>query len=114
VSERNTALGRRLRLLRKQSGLTSQEVANAVGMTQGHLCAIERGQTGNPRLNILKGLADYYGLTVSELVGEHVEAKPSVRGDLIRQWFVEDLPEEGKDIAFGLVGELRRQYKDAR
>ena len=82
MSERNTELGRRLRLLRKQSGLTSQEVANAVGMTQSHLCAMERGETGNPRLNILKGLADYYGLTMSELVGEHPEESASVRGDL--------------------------------
>lgn len=114
MSERNTKLGLRLRLMRKQRALTSQEVANAVGMTQSHLCAMERGQTDNPRLNILRGLAEYYGLTVSELVGEHAEDMASVRGDLIRQWFVEDLPEQGKDIAFGLIEQLRRQYRDAR
>jgi transcriptional regulator with XRE-family HTH domain len=84
----------------ESAGFISQEVANAVGMTQSRLCAMESGRTGNQHLSILRGLADYYGLTVSELVGEHAEDMASVSDDLIRQWFVEDLADQGKDIAF--------------
>lgn len=114
VSERNTGLGQRLRLLRKQRQLTSQEVASAVGTTQSHLCAIERGRTLNPRINLLLALSDYYGLSLSELVGQEDVDFSSLEGEKIRQWYERDLPKQGQRIALKFIEQLREEYRSTR
>ncbi len=111
VSERNTGLGQRLRLLRKQRQLTSQEVASAVGTTQSHLCAIERGRTLNPRINLLLALSDYYGMTLSELVGQEDVDFSTLEGKKIRQWYERDLPEQGQRIVLKFIEQLREEYR---
>ena len=112
--ERNIDLGPRLRLLRKQRRLTSQEVASAVGTTQSHLCAIERGRTLNPRINLLLALSDYYGLSLSELVGQEEVDLSSLEGKKLRHWYERDLPEQGQRIALKFIEQLRDEYRNGR
>lgn len=114
VSLRNTGLGQRLRLLRKQRELTSQEVASAVGTTQSHLCAIERGKTLNPRINLLLALSDYYGLTLSELVGQEKVDLSSLKGEKLRHWYERDLSKKGQRVLLKIAEELRDEYRNAR
>lgn len=114
VSERNTGLGPRLRQLRKERSLTSQEVASAVGTTQSHLCAIETGRTLNPRINLLLAVSDYYGLTLSELVGQEEVDLSSLKGEKLRHWYERDLSEKGQRLLFRIAEELREEYRNAR
>ncbi len=61
------SLGRFLRELRKQYGVTITEASADMGIARNTLGSAERGVTG---LNILTldKIAYYYGITVSELV----------------------------------------------
>jgi len=113
VSVRNTGLGQRLRLLRKERSLTSQEVASAVGTTQSHLCAIETGKTLNPRLNLLIALSDYYGLTLSALVGQEEVDLSSLKGEKLRHWYERDLSEQGQRLLMKIAEGLRDEYRNA-
>jgi len=70
VSLGHDAVGQRLRYMRKRQKLTSQQVADAVGVTRSHLCAIERGAIKSPRLKLVQELARYFDVSLSELVGE--------------------------------------------
>ena len=114
VSERNTGLGQRLRLLRKERSLTSQEVASAVGTTQSHLCSIETGRTLNPRINLLLAISEFYGLTLSELVGQEKVDLSSLKGEKLRHWYERDLTEKGQRLLFKIAEELREDYGTAR
>ena len=50
---------------RKALGLTLRDVAEASGMTNAAVSVIERGQ--DPMLTTAKKLADFFGVTISEL-----------------------------------------------
>jgi len=113
VSKGHTELGQRLRSMRKQKALTSQEVADAVGTTQSHLCAIERGRTASPRFKLLKALAEFFEMSISELVGDAREPSANYEAQQISYWYEHDLPESAQRIAYNMIDQLRREYKDA-
>jgi len=113
VSKGHTELGQRLRSLRKQRSLTSQEVADAVGTTQSHLCAIERARTASPRFKLLRALAEYFEMSISELVGDAREPSTNYEAQQISYWYEHDLPESAQRIAYTMIDQLRREYKDA-
>lgn len=113
MSKRHDELGQRLRTLRQQRSLTSQEVADAVGTTQSHLCAIETGRTASPRYQLLKALAEFFEMSISELVGDTRRPAESVEAQQISYWYEHDLPESAQRVAYTMMEQLRREYKDA-
>lgn len=59
----------RLKLLRYERGADLGEVAEATGLTRQTLGRLERGDTTHPSAATAKALADFYGMTVAELLG---------------------------------------------
>lgn len=60
---------KKLRELRKARCLTLAEVANAIGIKQQVLSYYERGDR-EPRLETLKKLAKFYGVSIDYLVSD--------------------------------------------
>ena len=56
--------------LRLAKGESLQQVADAVGASKAHIWQLEKGKTDNPSMTLLKNLANYFRLSVAELVGE--------------------------------------------
>ena len=108
MSKRHTTLGSRLRELRQQSKLSSKDVADAIGITQSHLCAIERGESPNPRFQVLQALANYFGLSISELVGENDE-KLSIKARELLYWFDNRLSERDQELLHSMANQMQRQ-----
>ncbi|WP_394405363.1 helix-turn-helix domain-containing protein [Streptococcus sp. 20-1249] len=62
-----------LKRLRLEKGLTQKQVAQAIKTSQQCYMRWETGKT-SPTLNTLEKLAQFFGVTVSELVAEnHLE-----------------------------------------
>lgn len=59
-----------LKKLRKERGVSRREVAIATGLTENTIYTIEAGVAANPRLETLKAIADYYGISIDELIKE--------------------------------------------
>ena len=61
-------LAENIRALRKQRGLTQEQLAEATGVTVG---AVHKWETGlsTPELSLIVELADYFGLSVDALLG---------------------------------------------
>lgn len=59
----------RFRALRKKAGLTQDELADKLGLTRPAVSIWESGGS-RPRLDKLSQIADIFGVTVSELLGE--------------------------------------------
>lgn len=57
-----------LKILRKSRNLTQKEVANAIGITFQNYSYYETGRT-KPTPEMLCALADFFGVTVDELLG---------------------------------------------
>lgn len=65
----------RFKGLRLKSGLTQAEVAEKLNLTNRAVGAWESGRS-RPRLDKLQQLADLFGVTVAELMGEEAEPVP--------------------------------------
>lgn len=63
------SLASRLKELRISSGKSLQEVADAVGASKPHLWELERGSSKNPSLELVKNLANYFGVKIDYLAG---------------------------------------------
>ncbi len=61
-------LGKRMRGLRKEQGLTQDQLADALGITKSTIAKYESGRL-YPSLNILMGAADYFDVSLDYLAG---------------------------------------------
>ena len=61
-------LGKRLKELRDEQGLTQEQVANAIGVEAGAYSNYER-ETRTPDVQKLTALADFYRVTIDYLCG---------------------------------------------
>ncbi len=76
------AVGRRIRYLRRERGLTLDELGARVGRAGSQLSLVENGRR-EPKLSLLRALADALGVQVQELVGAE---PPSRRAALEIAW----------------------------
>jgi len=82
-------MGARLKALRRRKQLRLQEVGASVGLSHSFLSMLERGRA-DVSVARLHRLADFYGVTLSELLVEELEeGRPTVisakEGDLIER-----------------------------
>lgn len=67
-------LGQRITELRLRKGESLQKVADAVQVSKAHIWELEKGRTDNPSMALVTRLADHFGVSVSYLVGEQIDA----------------------------------------
>ena len=61
-------LGQRLKLLRKERGITQKEMAELLEKTERHYQDVEAGKINVPALTLI-ALADYFSVSLDYLVG---------------------------------------------
>jgi transcriptional regulator with XRE-family HTH domain len=61
--------GEKLRTLRTQRGLTTRELAKALGITNGSVSNIETGKT-KPNIDLAHRVATYFGVTTDDLLDD--------------------------------------------
>lgn len=61
------ALGQKLKNIRKERNYSQEYVANYAAINKNYLSDLERGRR-NPTLIVLKRLADFYNVSLSELL----------------------------------------------
>ena len=79
------ALGRRISELRLKKCESLQQVADAVQVSKAHIWELEKGRAANPSMALVTRLADHFGVTVSYLVGEQVDA-PDADAEISRMF----------------------------
>ena len=67
------SIGAKLKELRLRKGSSLQQVADAAGASKAHIWELESGKSHNPSLDLLRRLAEHFGVTVAGLVGETLE-----------------------------------------
>ena len=110
-------IGEWIQRLRKQKGVTQQELANALGVTTQAVSKWENG--GTPDAQLLPTIADFFGVPIDALFGRETK-----RGDSLAQGIIDELaniPEEQRvqqayeycwAMQVGLCGELLEELKE--
>lgn len=92
------SLGAKLAGLRLRKGESLQTVANAVGISKTHVWQLEKGNSENPSIDLLKKLAEHYTVPMTFLANEDSDA---TLDDVEAQQFFRDfksLSETERDV----------------
>ena len=92
---------------RKARNMTQEELASALGVTAQSVSNWERG--GYPDITMLPGIANYFGITVDELIGNDALSQE----EDIRKFFRlirEELPNDAMEERLRLGKEYVRKY----
>jgi transcriptional regulator with XRE-family HTH domain len=64
------SIGQKIKALRARKKESLQQVADGVGVSKAHIWDLERGESANPSLELLKKLATHFDVTVAYLADE--------------------------------------------
>ncbi len=64
----NLVLGKRIKELRKERGLTQQQLGDNINVTKVSICCYEKG-TRSPTLQTLIDLAEFFGVEITYFLG---------------------------------------------
>lgn len=81
----NLLIGENIRRLRRQRDLTQEEVAAHLGISPQSISKWERGD-GYPDITMLPSLANYFGVSVDELIGMEKIAKSQKYDEINGLW----------------------------
>ena len=81
----NLLIGENIKRMRRERDLTQEEVANHLGISFQSVSKWERGD-GYPDITILPALANYFGVTIDDLMGMDKTAKKEKYDEVNRIW----------------------------
>ncbi len=80
------SIATKLQELRRKSGESLQQVADGVGVSKGHVWALEKGTADNPSLDLIRKLADHFNVTVTYLNDETAEPADAAALQFFREF----------------------------
>lgn len=100
------SLATKLQALRRKSGESLQQVADGVGVSKGHVWALEKGTAENPSLDLVRKLADHFKVTIAYLNDEVAEPTDAAALQFFRE-FDGKLTDRDWDILRNLAKNLK-------
>ncbi len=95
-------MGAVIRRHRLDLGLSQEELAEAVGSTQGKISRLERAQNGNPSFQTMERLADALGIEFHELTEPAIEVIHNTELKVLHRSFPAEPPTFGAEDCEGL------------
>ena len=105
-----------IKSLRKRRGLTQSELAEHLNLSQSTIASWENGSR-RPDLDFLPKLAQFFGVTVDDLLGRDEETKekpqaPQTPEARILASGIDKMPPRDRERALNLVKLMFEQYAD--
>ena len=104
----NAKFSKRLKELRKERGLTQEDLSKLSGVSFPTISRYENGQRDEPKLTILKTLANYFDVTIDYLVGDTDIKETNFTSDEIARIF-NSLDDDDKRILMDLAKTLLKK-----
>lgn len=57
----------KIKIIRKEKGMTLHKLANLAGISSGYLCHLENGSRDNPSLEVMRNIAKALNKSVAEV-----------------------------------------------
>ena len=99
------SIGEQLAKIRKEKCCTQKELADLLNVSQQTISNIERDQRA-PDIELLKGFADVYGISIDVLIGRRFEYNNE--NDITKRIIdaVDQLDDEGKKLSLELISQV--------
>lgn len=102
----NLLIGENIRRMRRQRDLTQEEMAAHLGISAQSVSKWERAE-GYPDITMLPSLANYFGISIDELIGMDEIARAEKYGEINRIW----AENNGKGLHQDNVALMRKSLK---
>jgi len=103
------SFGSKLKELRLQQAKSLQQVADAVKASKAHIWELETGKSKNPSIQLVERLAEYFKVTVANLVGELPEEDEQL---LVMFRDMKDLGDEDRQTVQVVIDSLKARRKE--
>jgi transcriptional regulator with XRE-family HTH domain len=100
-------LADKMKEFRMKKRKSLQEVADAVGVSKAHVWDLETARSKNPSIELLKKLANYFGVGVADLIGENPAAEEPGSRVLGMYRELKELSERDLDVIQQMVERLK-------
>jgi len=80
------SLASKLKELRAKNGESLQKVADSVGVSKAHIWDMERGESSNPSLELLKKISEHFNVTVAYLADDLATPKDATPLQFFREF----------------------------
>ncbi len=101
------SLGTKLLRLRVEKKLSLQDLATALEISKTHLWEIEKGRSSNPSIEILTSIANYFRISIADLVGENPNAEGEDAGMVAMYRNLKQLSETDRETIRVLMERLK-------
>ena len=101
------SIAEKLCKLRQGKSQSLQVVADAVGASRAHIWEVETGRTKKPSLDLVRRLADHYGVSVGWLVGEVDEGNVDQEATALYRTF-QSLSPHNKQHIQAIIDSMRK------
>ncbi|WP_114226942.1 MULTISPECIES: helix-turn-helix domain-containing protein [Sphingomonas] len=103
----------KLQHLRRQQGLSLQDVATAIGVTKAHVFNLEKGNTTNPSMELVMKLAKLFRVRITDLMGDNPDAEDQSAEMVAMFRDLKSLSETDRETIRLMMETLKRQREKA-
>jgi transcriptional regulator with XRE-family HTH domain len=97
----------KMKELRLKKGMSLQDVAEEVGVSKAHIWDLETGRSKNPSMELVVNIAKCFGVSVSYLMDEDVDAEPEGSKVLGMYRDLKSLTDEDLNLIQGVIDRLK-------
>ncbi len=99
-----------IKTLRKQQGITQEQLAKALGISRSTVAMYEKGER-EPNFEMCEAIADYFNCRLSDIIEKTpTEVGVSSRVNRLIK-LLESLPDEALDKVYDYISLLSERYK---
>lgn len=105
-------IGERLFSLRQKNGESLQQVADKIGVSKAHIWEMEKGRSKNPSFELVRKLADHFGISIDALVGDAAEpSSDELQLERMHRGF-DELTTRDRDIVEEMIKAMKARAGD--
>jgi transcriptional regulator with XRE-family HTH domain len=105
------SIGAKLSDLRLRKGESLQTVADKVGVSKAHIWELEKGRSKNPSAELVRKLAEYFGVTVEYLIDPEKADFSNLDAAQVFYRDLKSLSEEDQEFILTNIKMLRERSK---
>lgn len=106
------SLATKLQKLRTAKRESLQDVADAIGASKAHVWELEKGTAKKPSIELVRALAEHFGVSIASLVGEAPDETTDEEQLLVMYRDLKGLDEKDRQVLEDIIKGMKSRRKE--
>jgi transcriptional regulator with XRE-family HTH domain len=106
------SLATKLQKLRMAKRESLQDVADAIGASKAHVWELEKGTAKKPSIELVRALAEHFGVSIASLVGEAPDETTDEQQLLVMYRDLKGLDEKDRQVLEDIIKGMKSRRKE--